>query len=387
MHGIIQPIATEDTLEREGLISKILNWGKRKRAFLGFVILPTLIAVGYYYMIAADQYLSEAHFVVRTTDQAQPATGGLGQMLSLAGAGPSQSESISVADYLTSNDAVMMLRSKLGLVERFRRPEADVITRLRSDTPTPEALLKYYRSQVDVHLNSDTGITTLRVKAFRPGDAFTIASSLLRMGEARVNMLNVRGYNDALTMSRRQLAEAESAIADTQRRMTAFRQDKRDIDPAGSGEAQLKLVSGLNASLAQARARLAAMRGFIDTSSPQYAAMAAQVRALEVQSRAEAASLAGGGTAIAADLGDYEELKVRQTFAAKRYEVAAAAYERARDQAMKQQLYIVRIVEPNMPMKALYPERLRIVFTIFLGLLITYALGWLIAAGVREHAA
>ena len=40
-----------------------------------------------------------------------------------------------------------------------------------------------------------------------------------------------------------------------------------------------------------------------------------------------------------------------------------------------------------MPQKALYPERGRILLTVLIALLLAYAIGWLIVAGVREHAA
>jgi capsular polysaccharide transport system permease protein len=128
------------------------------------------------------------------------------------------------------------------------------------------------------------------------------------------------------------------------------------------------------------------MSGLVSQNSPQYIALSRRVNALQAQVSAQSGRLAGGGSAIASSLGDYEELRLRQEFAAKRYETAAAAFEKARDQVQKQQLYLVRVVAPNVPEKSLYPERWRIVGTVFFGLLLTYAIGWLIAAGVREHA-
>jgi len=71
----------------------------------------------------------------------------------------------------------------------------------------------------------------------------------------------------------------------------------------------------------------------------------------------------------------------------KRYEVAAVSVEKAREQAIQQELYLQRVVNPNMPVKALYPERLRILATVLVSLLLVYSIGWLIVAGVREHAA
>jgi capsular polysaccharide transport system permease protein len=238
-----------------------------------------------------------------------------------------------------------------------------------------------------VHYSSDKGITTLSVRAFRPQDSYDIIRALLALGEQRVNALNVRSYSDSLSQSARQLREAEDGVAAAQVEITRFRQTRGDIDPRGSGQAQIELVSNLERNLSAARAQLAAMQGVITPDSPQYVALARRVSALQAQVAAQSGRLTGGGSAIAADLGGYEDLRIRQEFAAKRYETAAAGYEKAREQARKQQLYVVRIVDPNMPVKSLYPERWRIVGTVFIALLLLYSVGWLLVAGVREHAA
>jgi capsular polysaccharide transport system permease protein len=188
-------------------------------------------------------------------------------------------------------------------------------------------------------------------------------------------------------MSRRQLADAENALDAAQQRLTNYRQNRGDIDPQATGQAQLGLVSELRGQLSAARAQLIAMGRAIDHSSPQYRALSGRVSALEGQVNAQAGRLTGGGQAIANDIGGYQDLQIRQQFLAKRYEAAAAAMDRARDQALRQQLYVVRVVDANMPVKALYPERWRILGTVLIALLLTYSIGWLIAAGVREHAA
>jgi capsular polysaccharide transport system permease protein len=388
MHGIITP-AVEARDQRPTPLQRAVTWMRRKRMFLLIVVLPTLLVAGYYFLIASDQYESEAHLMVRTAETTPTTGAGIGQVLNLAGGSTAaQTDAMSVADYLTSHDAVDTLNRRVGLVQRFRPAGADVLSRVKAD-PTAETLLKYYRKQVSVRYNSETGITTVKVRAFHPRDSFAIISAMLQMGETRVNMLNTRGQADALALSRRLLRDSEDQLAQIQRRLTGFRQTRGDIDPAGSGAAQLGLVTGLEAQLASTRAQLSAMTGLVSTSSPQYVALSRRVSALQAQVSAQSGRLAGGGSPknIASSLGDYEELKLRQEFAAKRYETAAAAFEKARDQVQKQQLYLVRVVAPNVPEKSLFPERWRILATVFFGLLLVYAVGWLIVAGVREHAA
>lgn len=391
----MRDMASNPSVQRTSVVGEVLSWIKNQRVFLLVVILPTLLVSLYYGLIASNQYESEADFIVRETqDSAPPPTPGMGQLLSLAtggspAGGGAQSAALSIADYLSSHDAVAALRDNDALVQRFRRPGVDLFSRLRSEDPTAEGLLKYYRRHVDIEYNDDTGITTLRVRTFRPADSYAIVNALLTLGENRVNTLNTRVYQDTLAVANRELADAEADVARSQATITGFRQDNADVDPTGSTAAQIRLVSELNGVLSTARAQLAAMNGTIRPDSPQYVAQAARVRALEAQVAAQSGRLAGagGGKTIAKDLGAYENLRMRQDFAAKRYAAAAAALDQARDRAMKQHLFVVRVVEPNMPQKSLYPHRLTIIATVFFGLLFVYAIGWLIVAGVKEHSA
>ncbi|UAK26448.1 lipopolysaccharide biosynthesis protein [Sphingomonas nostoxanthinifaciens] len=389
MHGIMLPASEQSERRRANPWTETFAWLRRRRMFMLIVVLPTLLVGSYFYLVASDQYESEAHFLVRSTHTAEaPAGIGMSQALSMVtGASSSQSEAMSVADYLTSHDAVATLRRDNDLVGRYHDRDADVFSRLRPSNPTPEYLLRYFQGVVKVNYNSETGITTLRVHSFRPQDSFAIARRLLELGELRVNMLNERSYHDAIDMSRRQLAKAETDLAAVQAQTTRFRQTRGDIDPKASGEAQIQLVSTLTGQLAAARAQLNAMGGMVNHGSPQYQALASRVSALQAQVAAQSGRLTNGNHAIATDISGYESLKLREQFLAKQYESAATALDRARETALRQQLYVVRIVDANLPVKALYPERGRIMLTMVLALLLTYSIGWLIVAGVREHAA
>jgi capsular polysaccharide transport system permease protein len=387
MHGIIEPAPETHSDDRKSFVARAAQWMRVRRMLMLVVVLPTLLVTTYLYLIAADQYESEAHFLVRAVSPTPAPTIGVSQALSsITGINNGQDEAMSVADYLTSHDVVAELRAHSGLVQRFQDPKADFLSKLWGSDPTPEKLLSYYRSQVKVQFNTETGITTLRVHSFQPGDSYAIVTRLLQLGEQRVNELNRRSYGDAIAVAQKQLAQAENSLTANQMRMTRFRQSSSDIDPTASGTAQIGLVSTLTGQLATTRAQLAAMGSVISHSSPQYVALAGRERALSAQVAAQSSRLAGSGNTIANDIGGYEELKFRQAFLAKQYDAAAAALQSAREQAIRQQLYLVRVVNPNMPVKALYPKRARTVATVFIALMLLYSIGWLIAAGVREHA-
>lgn len=361
---------------------------RRHWSLFAFVLLPTLLAAVYYFAIAADQYESETVFVVRGIQSDGPRGGSLTELLGVSGVGSSaQAENRSVGQYLLSHDALKALKSQgLDLVAMFRRAEADPVSRLWYADPKAETLLEYYQDHVFLTYDPDDGMTRLRVRAFRPDDALAITTALLKLGETRINTFNTRALTTVMAASGRDVATAEAELTDIQRRLTRFREGRRDIDPRANAAGTQELVGTLEAQLAQARAQYAAMAGVLSPGSPQLVALQARIRGLQGQVGATGARLTGTGTAIAPRLADYEELMLRQSFAAKRYDAARTAQQLARSQAIKQQLFVVAVVEPNRPEKSLYPRRFTMIASIFAGLLVAWGIGWLLVAGIREHA-
>ncbi|UYY76418.1 lipopolysaccharide biosynthesis protein [Sphingomonas sp. R1] len=386
-HGIILPAEEGLGASSESLWTKIGAFLRAWRNFALIVLLPTIAFAGYQYLVAADRYESTSDFLVKSGDSSGSSSGGFGDMLGITVRSQSQVEIMSVPDYLESHEVLDALQKQIDLVALFRRPEADFFSRLRYPAPEPERLLKYYRSRVQVKHDSDTGMMHLSVQAFRPEDSYKLAQLLLQLGERKINDMNVRSYRDAVDSARSQLRRAEDEAASVQRKITGFRQVSQDIDPALSGQAQIKLISDINGRLASARAQLNAMLGVIRSDSPQVEALRRQIRSMERELVSQEGKMGASGGPMSMNLGEYEELKVRQDFAAKNYAAAAANLQRAIEQARKQQLYFVHVVDPNLPVRSLYPKRETLVLTLFFSLAVAYAIGWLVVAGVREHEA
>ncbi len=385
MLGIISPKDAQSVGSSRGWGARVRQLVYVYRYLLLLVVLPTALVAAYYYLIASDQYETTVDFVVRRAD-ASGAPSGMGQLLGMnLGVSTVSTEAYMVNDYLQSNDAAAQLRQQDRLVERFRRPFIDPVSRLWQDNPSPERLLKYYNRHVTVTLDPETGITRLAVHAFTPDDAYELGGKLLRMGEEQINQLNIRTYRDQVAHARNEVDLASKSLQEAEQALTSYRRNHDDIDPEGSGKAQVTMVTNLTAGLTTARARLKAMEGLISHESPQYRATQAQVRALEAQVAGQSQRIAGGGSSIAASLGGYESLQVQRETAVRRFATATAAYETARAEAERKQTYLIRVVDANRAVKALYPERGKIVGTVFLSLIFSFAIGWMLVQGVKEH--
>ena len=74
-------------------------------------------------------------------------------------------------------------------------------------------------------------------------------------------------------------------------------------------------------------------------------------------------------------------------FANRQLTAAETELVRAREEAARQQLYLERVVDPNLPDYSTQPKRLRLAATVFIANVLLLLVGWLVYSGVREHVA
>jgi capsular polysaccharide transport system permease protein len=354
--------------------------------FIVVVAMPTFLAAVYYLLIAAPIYVSEAQFVVRSPSHPAPlALGSVLQTVGLGG-GAAETDAYEVHEYMLSRDAVRDLARYHHLRALLDRPEADFLARFPRpfEHPSFENLFFNYKRFVTVGYDGNTGISTLRVEGFRPQDAHEIAEALLEAGEGVVNRLNDRAVDDAVAQARRQVTEAETQSLKAQAALTAFRNRERMIDPDKSSVADLELMGKLESELANMRAERAGLAASAP-NSPQLPSLDKRIAAFQAQVDAERLHSAGADSSLAPKIGEYEQLALERDLSVKTLGVAIASLETARIEARRKQLYLERVVTPNVPDKAERPLRWLAVLMVAVSSLALYAMIALVGAGLREH--
>jgi capsular polysaccharide transport system permease protein len=100
------------------------------------------------------------------------------------------------------------------------------------------------------------------------------------------------------------------------------------------------------------------------------------------------AKVAGGGNnTFANKAADFERLTLERAFADRQVASALASLEAARNEARRKQLYLERIVQPNLPDYALEPRRARNVLATFILGLVAFGVMSMLLSGVKEHQA
>ena len=368
----------------------IAPWLRTRRgAYLLLVVVPTLLALTYLALVASAQYEAKAEYVIRGMQPETRAVGGLAELIGGAQAtGGAGAEAGMVRDFLQSPDAIAALKQRgIDLVALYHRDDVDIASRLRFAQPRAETLLEYYRDHVKVDYDKEEGVTHLSVRAFSPGDAQRVARTLIELGEGQVNTNNQRALAAGIAVAQTDLTAAEAGLMKIQRDLTGFRDLTGDIDPQRSGEGERQQLQQVEGELARQQAELGAMRRVLAPSSPQVITQQGRVAALQGAAASLRSGLTGGGDSAARRLASYEELKLRQDFASKRYETARAALEGAKARVAKDRMFFVAVVTPSLPEKPVLPTPLRTSLTLLVGLTVAFAIGWLILAGVREHQA
>ncbi|PKB19006.1 capsular polysaccharide transport system permease protein [Novosphingobium kunmingense] len=384
-----QPVFTAPEPPRYDAPEAALPRSRRGLAFVVLVVVPSLLTLLWLLLFASPQYQSRTEYVIRGIEAERPAPGALAELIAGPQAGGNAArEAEVIKDFLLSPDAIAALKARgIDVVRLYNRADADILSRLRFAEPRAETLLDYYRGKVDVDYDKDKGVTTLAVRAFAPADAQKLAQALLVLGEGQVNAFNTRAVDAGIALAQKDMDAAQADLLAIQTALTRFRDVSGALDPARQVEGESAQLLALQGQLAREKASLASMRGFLAPSAPQVEVQASRVAALEAQVGALRSGTTGPSTDAAQRLNAFEQLKLRQDFAAKRYESARAALDSARAQADKQRLFFVSVVKPGLPEKPVRPRPWRTAFALFVGLSVAFAIGWLILAGIREHQA
>jgi capsular polysaccharide transport system permease protein len=236
----------------------------------------------------------------------------------------------------------------------------------------------------EVVFNANSGITSIRVRAFTPADAQAIVQELLALGEQTVNSMNTRVLADGVRIASLEVSRAEERVAAAQAALSEFRARELTLDPQRGSVLATELIGRLNGELAAARAQLAELRA-ISPTTPAIPSLQGRIAALTTQIGEERERAVSGPEGLTRQLGTFDRLNLEREFANRLLTGALQGLQAARLEAQRQQLFIERVTEPTRIDYAGYPQVTRWVLTNMMLNLVAVMIGWLLFVGAREH--
>jgi capsular polysaccharide transport system permease protein len=225
----------------------------------------------------------------------------------------------------------------------------------------------------------------MEVRAYTPEMSRAINEVLLQVSERLVNNLNDRSRQDLIVVARRQVKEAEKRTQDASLALVEFRSKGGIFDPAKEAGMLIDTAARLREDLRMTETQIARLKE-VAPANPQIATLNQQAARLRDAIGQETSKTVGPGNSLNTKSTAYERLALEKQFSEQELAAALANLEMARNDAARKQLYLERLVQPNLPDMALEPRRVRSVFTVFLVGLLVWGVVSLLVAGVREHA-
>ena len=362
------------------------RWHKfsRRLPFIVVVVIPTLLVAIYYVFFAADQFTSEAKFVVRGPTAASP--GMISSLLQTAGIGRAQDDTYAVQEYILSRDALTDLVKNDSLLQVFSRPEADTFVRfpLFFRGSSFEHLYEYYLKHVEVDLDSTTSVSKLVVKTFRAEDSQKIANALLADAEGLVNRINDRQRENAMRNARKEVALAEKRVQDVATDIASFRNKEQLLDPGKQSVPMLQGIYDLKQAMVRTQVQISQLQAS-SPHSPLLSELRERLTALQAQIDQSKTQITGPDSSLVPKITAYDMLTLQREFADKALASATSSLEAARISAEQQLIYLDPVVSPNKADYPEYPKKIASTSIVFFTLLGTYAVLSLLLAGAREH--
>lgn len=318
-------------------------------------LIPLVLTFIYLFVIASDQYVSEAQFVVRSTSS--PSAESSAEIFQGKGISKSRDETYIVAEYMNSRDAMQWLIKNENLKRSFERRGIDFINSFPGlYRDNVENFYTYYKDMIYSKIDDGSGIATVKVISFAAGDSQRIAWGLIRSAEALVNRLNDRAQTDLVVQADSLVQESRRRLGRISDKLTAFRADAGLVDPSGELTSGLETITRLSTELAQLESELTRKRSMTATS-PGAEPLQQKVNSLKGELAKLRAAMAGRDDSLAAKMATYDLISLEKSIAERALSSAEVNLLQARQEAQRQKLYLQTIVEPNWPDQALYPRR------------------------------
>ncbi|MGE5388728.1 MAG: hypothetical protein ACM3NE_07555 [Hyphomicrobiales bacterium] len=218
-------------------------------------------------------------------------------------------------------------------------------------------------------------------------DANETVRDIVRLSEALVNKITLRNRADALARAETEVTSARERLARAREETLKFRNRNLIIDPASRATGIGELIGKLSIERIDLLSSLSTFSASLSADAPSQRLQRTRLAIVDRQIADLRRKLTDGqgSGAVSEQIASYENLKLDEQFAERVYSIALAAYESARQDLERQQLYLVTIVPPTFPEAATYPKVLANSSLLFGALLIAWAIIVLIVASVADQ--
>ncbi len=333
-----------------------------------FVLLPTVVAGWYYFMVATPMYATKTEFVI----QQSTATSAISSLFTGTSFATSQ-DSVVVQGYLQSPDAMERLDKDQGFRHAFSDPSIDPIQRLDANA-TNTATYALFKRYVKIAYDPTEGVIKMEVSASTPQKSVEFSRALIGYAEEQVDHLTSRLRGDQEKSAAASFADAQGKLEATQRNLVQLQEKYKTLNSDVEAGLVTTQIATLNTQMTQEQLSLAQMQANPSPNKARMDPVVQRIATLQKQIDILRQKLTQDGTSGPSIASVQSELLVAQAEVATRQMMlaqATTAMETSRIEANRQTRYLSVSVEPVAPDDPTYPrafENTLVVMLIFGGI-------------------
>ncbi|AWF80096.1 hypothetical protein BTJ40_04280 [Microbulbifer sp. A4B17] len=385
--NLFHPLKKLISVTSEGQRGAATRFFHKWRGLALVVVLPMVVTGSYYLFWVSDRYVSTTQLIVKDSTSSQAASPALGFLV--PGIGADTQDAFLVVNYIQSLDMALYLDEKLSLADYYKSSQHDIFSRLANDA-TQEDYLDYYRAHTHITYDEVTGIITMEMQAFNPAFAKRLIETAIQKSEDFVNAISNQLADKQVSFVKNEVELAQGKLRSTKQEILDFQNSHKIVSPEELTKGISTIIQGLEASLAEQRAKLTSAKTYLNTDSSQIISMKADIDALENQIEMEKVRLVGVGEEEGEQrlnsLGaHFQNLELDLQFATDAYAASLKALETARMEASGKLKHLMVVTQPSLAEKAEYPHKLYNLTSLAIVLLMLYGIGRMLVVTIRDH--
>ncbi|WP_245297416.1 capsule biosynthesis protein [Rhizobium lusitanum] len=321
------------------------------------LVVPNLASIYYFVFLASDQYQSETRFTVRSSTPAL----GKNQLAKATGLPSTQivQDTLIVTNFIKSKDMVAALTSKVDLQNIYGRETIDPIARLKKDASS-EKLLRYWEDMISVSIDANSGIVTVKARAFSAADAQKILKEVVNASEAVVNDVNNRIWRDVIVTAQTNLDNAKNQLQNTREELLSARNQTGILSVEGASTIITNLISSVQKERIGLQQKYDALLGAVSADAPQMKVLKREIDSKQKQLDQLNSQIAGQNKSEQnlADVSvDMSQRELEQSLAEQQFATSMKTLEQVQFVSKQQLLYLDTFLAPDLPDDAEYPKR------------------------------
>lgn len=358
---------------------------QRHRLGLYIVVVPMVLLLVYYLLIAGNRFESESRVVVKRSADAGAMLGGISlPFLGVMGSS-SNEDAMHLKEFIHSMDLLEKLDKQFSLREDMKLHGLDVVNHL-PPWATKEDFLKLYRKRVTVDFDEKTGVLVIHAQAKTAEQSQKLNAAILAESETFINELSQRIAREQVDFANKELLRAKKSLDEAKENLLNFQSKSGLLDPVASAEVGNRVIAELEGQLASKEVEYNTMSAVLQRDAPQMVSMRQTIESLKKQIQVERTRLTsnqyGGMNRKAAQFLDYRALV---DFQADVYKISLAAVEKMRLEAARKVRSLAVLSSPTLPEEAEFPQRTYMLGTWLFVLMLLFGLVRLTIEIIEDH--